>query len=75
MVVTLEMIEAEALKLSAAERSRLLERLLESLDEDQEIEAAWDALADSRETLVGSNGADAVPMDQAFARLESRFPG
>ena len=70
MTATLEMIEAEALKLSPAERSRLLERLMESLDEDNEIEAAWDAVADAREAQGG-----AVPMDQAFARLESRFPG
>ncbi len=75
MSATLEMLEAEALKLSPADRSRLLERLMDSLDEDNEIEAAWDALADDREAQVGGASPDAVPMEQAFARLESRFPG
>lgn len=75
MNATLELLEAEALKLSAADRSHLLERLMESLDEDGEIEAAWDAVADIREDQVGSNSPDAVPMEQVFALLESRFPG
>ena len=75
MNATLELLEAEALKLSAADRSHLLERLMESLDEDGETEAAWDAVADIREDQVGSNSPDAVPMEQVFALLESRFPG
>ena len=75
MNATLELLEAEALKLSAADRSRLLERLMESLDDDSETEAAWDAVADSREAQVGSNSPGAIPMEQVFALLESRFPG
>ena len=65
MYTTLEALEAEALKLAPAERSRLAERLIASLDEHDEIEAAWDALADARETAIG----------EAMALLESRFPG
>ena len=40
-MTTLERIEAEALALSTAERSRLVERLLASLDEDDEVAASW----------------------------------
>ena len=75
MTITLELLEAEALKLAPSDRSRLLERLMESLDEDHEIEAAWDAVAEDREARVGAASAATVPMEQAFARLEARFPG
>ena len=75
MTITLELLEAEALKLAPSDRSRLLERLMESLDEDHEIEAAWDAVAEDREARVGADSAATVPMEQAFARLEARFPG
>ena len=72
---TLEALEAEALKLAPSDRSHLAERLLASLDEDEEIEAAWDALADEREAEIGATGVGVVPFDDAIARLEARFPG
>src|SRR6266542_1388836 len=37
----LEILEAEALKLTPGERAALAQRLLASLDEDAEIEEAW----------------------------------
>jgi putative addiction module component (TIGR02574 family) len=75
MAATVEMLEAEVLKLAPADRSRLVERLLASLDEDQDIEAAWDAVADAREDELKSGAAVAVPFDEALARLEARFHG
>ena len=72
---TLEVLEAEALKLAPGDRSRLAERLLASLDEDEEIEVAWDTLADEREAEIGATSAGTVPFDVAIARLETRFPG
>jgi len=71
----LEVLEAQALKLSAADRSRLLERLLASLDMDPDIEAAWDEAADAREAQLEAAQVTAVPLDEAIARLETRFPG
>jgi hypothetical protein len=71
----LEVLEAQALKLSAADRSRLLERLLASLDVDPDIEAAWDEVADDREAQLEAAQVTAVPLDEAIARLETRFPG
>ena len=47
---SLEALEAEALKLSPAERSHLLERLVASLDADPEVEAAWERDADRTQT-------------------------
>ena len=72
---TLEALEAEALKLAPGDRSHLAERLLASLDEDEEIESAWDALADEREAEIGAASDGVVPFDAAMARLEARFPG
>jgi putative addiction module component (TIGR02574 family) len=71
----LEVLEAQALKLSAADRSRLLERLLASLDVDPEVEAAWDEVADAREAALEAGQVTSVPLDEAIARLEKRFPG
>ena len=49
MSTTLETVQADVLRLSPADRARLLDRLIASLDVDNESEAAWDALADQRE--------------------------
>ena len=38
---SIEQLEAEILNLPAADRSRIAERLLTSLEEDDEIMAAW----------------------------------
>lgn len=75
MTNALEVLEAQALKLSAADRSRLLERLIASLDVDPDVEAAWDAVADAREAALETAQVMAVPLDEAIARLEKRFPG
>ena len=75
MSTTLEMLEAEALKLSPSDRSRLAERLVASLEEDEEMEAAWDALADARETKINASSAKARPFEDVISRLEARFPG
>ena len=75
MTNALEVLEAQALKLSAADRSRLLERLLASLDVDPDIEAAWDEGADARDAQLEAAQVTAVPLDEAIARLETRFPG
>ena len=71
----LEALEAEVMRLSPADRARLLERLVASLDADAEAEAAWDALADERERLLAEGAVQPVPLDEALARLEARFPG
>ncbi|MEY3665239.1 MAG: hypothetical protein RLZZ153_1421, partial [Pseudomonadota bacterium] len=41
MTTRLDVLEAEALILTAADRSYLLERLIASLDADPEVERAW----------------------------------
>lgn len=74
MAISIESLEAEVLQLSPQDRSRLLARLIASLDADAEVEAAWDAVADEREAELESGEVKSVPFDVAIARLEARFP-
>ena len=75
MTITLETLQAEVLRLSPADRARLLDRLIASLDVDAGAEAAWDQVAEDREQELAAGTAVAVPLDAAIARLEARFPG
>jgi putative addiction module component (TIGR02574 family) len=70
---TLEILEAEVLKLAPADRSHLLERLIVSLDPDPEVEEAWEREADRREAELESGSVVAVPGHEAIARLRARL--
>jgi putative addiction module component (TIGR02574 family) len=73
MSTSLELLEAEALKLAPADRSHLLERLVASLDSDPDVEAAWEREADRREADLESGSVSAVPGHEAMARLRSKL--
>jgi len=75
MSITLETLQAEVLRLPPADRAKLLDRLIASLDVDSGVEAAWDELADQREQELAGGAATAVPLEVVVARLEARFPG
>jgi len=73
MSTSIEVLEAEALKLAPADRSHLLERLIASLDPDPEVEEAWEREADRREAELESGAVAAVPGHEAMARLRSKL--
>ena len=75
MQTTLETLQAEVLRLSPADRAKLLDRLIVSLGVDPDAEAAWDELADRREQELQTGAAKSIPVEVAVARLEARFPG
>ena len=75
MPVTLEIVQAQVLSLSKTDRSRLLDRLIASLDVDVEAEAQWEQLADARDAELESGAVAPVPLEDAMARLRARFPG
>jgi putative addiction module component (TIGR02574 family) len=75
MSTSLEILEAEALKLSPAERSHLLERLIVSLAADPEVEQAWEREADRREAELAAGAATEIPGHEAIARLRARLVG
>ncbi|MBN9462393.1 MAG: addiction module protein [Burkholderiales bacterium] len=74
MPSTFEALQAEVLRLSPADRAKLLDRLIASLDVDAEAEAAWDAVVDRREKELERGSSQAMPIEVAIARLEARFP-
>ena len=75
MQSTLETLQAEVMRLSPADRAKLLDSLITSLDIDADVEAEWDELADRREYDLESGAAEGIPLEVAVARLEARFPG
>ena len=73
MPTQLEIVEAQVMQLTPAERNHLLERLIVSLDTDPEVEAAWEQLADQREAELEAGLAQALPGDEVMARLRARL--
>jgi len=69
----LEVIEAEVLSLSQADRSRLVDKLIASLERDPEWEAAWSDEADCREERIARGEAGWVPGAEAVARLRAKL--
>ncbi len=67
----LEILEAEALKLTPAERAALAQRLLASLDEDAEIEEAWAVEVERRIAEVESGAVQVIPIAEALARVRA----
>ena len=75
MPTTIKMLEVEVLRLPPVDRARLLDRLIASLDADEEVETAWDAVADQREREIASGAKQPMPLEALLASLEARFPG
>ena len=73
MPLTVEAIEAEALGLSAADRARLVEKLISSLEIDPDVEEAWAAEVERRHAELENGSFSAIPGPEALARLKSEF--
>ena len=73
MASSIEIIEAEALRLSATERARLIERLIASLDVDPGIEEAWAAEVERRNSEIESGKVSLVPGPETIAKLKALF--
>lgn len=69
----LEEIEAVALQLAPAERAHLAERLLVSLDEDDEILATWVTEAERRGDAFERGEMEAIDFDDAIAQARERI--
>ena len=73
MQIPIEVLESEVLALPPAERSRLLERVIASLDADPEIQEAWVKEAAHRESQVASGALNLVPGEEAITRLRANL--
>lgn len=67
----LELLEAEALKLTAGERAAFAQMLLASLDEDAEIDAAWAEEIERRVADIESGVVQVIPIADALAQVRA----
>ncbi len=67
----LEIVEAQALKLTAEERAQLADRLITSLFEDHEIENAWAVEVERRIEEIESGRAKLIPAADSIARTRA----
>jgi putative addiction module component (TIGR02574 family) len=68
MSTQVEVLEAEAMKLTPEERERLADRLIASLSDDADIEEAWATEVERRIAEIESGRAKVVPAAEAIAR-------
>jgi putative addiction module component (TIGR02574 family) len=73
MSSTVEALEAEALRLSATERGRLIERLIASLDVDSGVDDAWAAEVERRNAQIESGTVSLIHGPEALAKLKAEF--
>jgi putative addiction module component (TIGR02574 family) len=71
--MSIQELEAEALKLPSHERARLAEALIASLDEEDEISTAWADEAERRDAELRSGAVKGVPAEEVFDRIRARL--
>ena len=71
METLLEILEAEALRLTPGERAALAQRLLDSLDKDADLEEAWAAEIERRIADVESGAVQVIPIAEALERVRA----
>ncbi|MBK1619803.1 hypothetical protein CKO42_15395 [Lamprobacter modestohalophilus] len=68
-----EALEIAVLQLPTEERTRLLDRLVASLDSDRARDAAWDQLAAQRDASIEGGSQQEIPGPDVIARLRARL--
>lgn len=72
---SLEAIEATLMQLPQADRVHLAERLLASLDEEDETLAEWVTEAERRADAHDRGEIGAISLEDAMTRLRANLPG
>ena len=70
---TVETLEAAALQLSRAERARLVDRLIAILDADREVEQAWAAEVERRQSEIENGTVSLLRGPESLAKLKAEF--
>ena len=73
MSTSVEFLEAEVLKFGNADRTRILERLIASLDDIGSIEANWVSETLRREASLAAGHDEMLPGAQTLAQLRARL--
>jgi hypothetical protein len=71
MAVPVELLAQQVLQLAPAERARLLNQIIGSLDADRERDARWNALAAQRDAQADADPSLLVPGPEALARIRA----
>lgn len=71
--MTIEELKREVLKLPHHQRARLARELIESLDEDAEIEQAWYDEAERRLLELEEGKMEGVSAEEVFASARERL--
>ena len=69
----LDSLQAEVLKLSVADRAKILDVLLDSFDQDEEVEQEWEQIAEERDAELESGKVELVDGPSALARLRAKY--
>ncbi len=70
---TVETLEAAALQLTPADRARLVDRLITTFDADPEVEEAWAAEIDCRQSEIENGIVSLLPGPESLAKLKTQF--
>ena len=70
---TVETLEAAALQLTPADRARLIDRLIATLDADPEVEEAWAAEVERRQTEIENGTVSLLPGPETITKLKAEF--
>ena len=73
MLLPVEVLTREVLRLPTVERVKLLEQVIDSLDADGERDAKWNALAAQRDTQADADPSILVSGPEALARLRAEI--
>ncbi|KNZ34024.1 MAG: hypothetical protein AD742_00860 [Methylibium sp. NZG] len=73
MTVSLQSVEAEALKLSPEERAELIERLILSVVPAPPLSAAWQAEIERRISDMDAGRTQPIPAEEVFARIDEKL--
>ena len=68
---TVETLEAAALQLTSADRARLVERLIATLDADRDVEEAWAAEVERRQTGMENGSVTLLSGPESLAELKA----
>jgi hypothetical protein len=71
MSVTVEVLAQQVLQLPPADRARLLDQVINSLDADRERDARWNALAEKRNLEADADLSLVVSGPEAVARIRA----
>jgi len=73
MGMPIEVLESELLRLPKADRIRVLDRVVASLDADAARDAAWEAIAAQRDAEADRDPSVLLPLDDVLAKLRAEL--